>query len=77
MIEKDVIFTFKNIIMIINFRYRKEEIELKVPDNSKVYAPYYESVSTDVCEMLLESISNPAGYLPLNSQIKKRRNGRC
>ena len=62
--------------MYTNFRYGKEEIRLKVPDDSIIYAPQYEVVSTDIKDMLLDSISNPAGCLPLNSQLKKRRQGK-
>ena len=62
--------------MYANFRYGKEEIRLKVPDDSIIYAPRYESISTDVEEMLLDSIMNPAGCLPLSSQLRKRRQGK-
>ena len=61
--------------MKINFKYGKEEITLKIPDDSKIYAPRYEPVITNVREMLSDSISNPTGCLPLNSLLRKRRKG--
>ena len=59
----------------VHFRYGKEDLKLSVPDDSIVYAPQYEPVNTDASEMLLDSITNPTGCLPLKSQLKKRRKG--
>ncbi|MDR1719449.1 MAG: nickel-dependent lactate racemase [Dysgonamonadaceae bacterium] len=61
--------------MTVNFRYGKEEIALTVPDDSLVYIPSYTTVSTDIETMLLDSISDPVGCLPLSDQLKKRRKG--
>ena len=62
--------------MEINFKYGKKELRLNVPDNSLLYAPTYGFAQADVKEMLLDSISNPTGCLPLNRQLKKRRKGK-
>ena len=49
---------------------------MQVPGDSIIYAPSYAPVSTDAWNMLLDSISNPTGCLSLNSQLKKRREGK-
>jgi nickel-dependent lactate racemase len=55
--------------------YGKEELMLKVPDGSVVYRSSYESENREGADLLLDSILNPAGGLPLNQQLKKRREG--
>ena len=62
--------------MKINFRYGKEEIVLKVPDDSIIYTPRFEPVSLGIKDMLMDSVSNPAGCLSFDSQLKQRRNGK-
>jgi nickel-dependent lactate racemase len=61
--------------MEINFTYGKQELKLNVPDDSILYAPKYGYVQADVKEMLLDSITNPTGCLPLNQQLKQKRKG--
>ena len=61
--------------MNTNFRYGKEEITLRVPDDCVVYAPKYEFSYGDTGTMLSDSITVPVGCLPLNRQLKKRRKG--
>ena len=62
--------------MEIKFRYGKKELRLQAPDDSIIYKPKYELVQTGIKEMLLDSISNPTGCLPLRLQLKKRRKGK-
>lgn len=61
--------------MEVKFRYGREEILLKVPDNSKVYRSNYGRRSKPVNELLINSILNPVGCPSLKHQLKKRRSG--
>ena len=62
--------------MEVKFRYGKEEIGIRVPDDSMVYASQYEPVYADIRDMLLTSLSNPTGCSPFISQLSKRRKGK-
>ena len=61
--------------MNIQFRYGKEEICLKVPDDSVLYVSHYDPVGEEIRNMLLHSISNPTGCLSLNHQLRNKRKG--
>jgi lactate racemase len=61
--------------MEVKFRYGKEEIELEFPDMSQVFRSGYIKTSVSASEMLLKSVSEPDGCLPLMNLLKKRRAG--
>jgi len=61
--------------MDIHFRYGKDDIQLKVPDDSLSYAPQYEPTGMEGCDMLLDSIANPTGCLPLGRLLQEKRKG--
>ena len=61
--------------MEIDFRYGEEKIVLDVPKGSQIYQSNYEHVDRNPDELLLHSIVNPEGCLPLNRQLKERKKG--
>jgi nickel-dependent lactate racemase len=61
--------------MNIQFKYGKEELVLKVPADCQVYSSSYMQEDTVPEDMLLNSISDPAGCLSLRDELKKRRPG--
>ena len=61
--------------MDVYFKYGQEDICLKVPDTSTVYTSDYHYEHRCANELLLESIINPAGSMPLAELLKKRRRG--
>jgi len=62
--------------MDIQFNYGKEDIILKLPDESIVYTSCFGPAEPDAEGMMLHSISNPYGCRPLNELLKKRRKGK-
>ena len=61
--------------MDVSFKYGQEDICLQVPDSSVVYTSDYQHEHRPADELLLESVINPVGCLPLAGQLKKRRRG--
>lgn len=61
--------------MEIDFRYGENKIVLDVPNNSYVYQSGYGNVEGTPDKLLINSILNPEGCLPLDKQLKKRRDG--
>ena len=61
--------------MDVHFKYGQEDICLQVPESSMVYTSDYLHEYRPADELLLESIIDPVGSLPLALQLKKRRKG--
>jgi nickel-dependent lactate racemase len=62
--------------MDIQFKYGKESLFLQVPESSKVYTADYPPESNTAEELLLHSITTPAGGLPLEQLLRQRKEGR-
>jgi len=56
--------------MEVKFRYGKEKIVLRVPEDSSVYKSGYQESDKSVADLLLDSILNPFGCLPLKHYLK-------
>jgi len=61
--------------MEVKFRYGKEEIALKVPEDSRVYKSRYGELTKTVDQLLTDSLLKPVGCQSLKEQLRKRKNG--
>ena len=61
--------------MNITLKYGKNDIVLKVPADSTIYTPGFNPEYRNAGDLLLDSITNPIGSLPLNHLLKKRKDG--
>ena len=61
--------------MEVKFRYGKDEIVLKVPEECRIYRSRYGERTKSVDDLLLDSLLNPVGCQSLKQQLKKRKNG--
>ncbi len=61
--------------MHIKLPYGFDEIELKCPDNSIVYASNYLDQNKPVAEMLIESLYHPIASKPLENLIAEKKSG--
>ncbi len=61
--------------MNIEFKYGKKGIVLDFPADSRIYTSSYVPTGTDPKDLLLNSVSGPAGCPPLKHLLKKRREG--